>query len=130
MQIYKSSIYTTHPTHPINLQSLYLLYYHIFFVFHLLSLLTLCINSLLSMCSNIGNGDRSDRKIKGTLSLWFDPMNEYRCICICKYPNLVFRFYQRALYSYCCFSSLYGYIYKIKLYICLRNTHDIGVCGH
>ncbi len=21
-------------------------------------------------------------------------------------------------------------IYKIKLYICLKITHDIGVCGH
>nr|DAR82308.1 MAG TPA: hypothetical protein [Caudoviricetes sp.] len=33
-----------------------------------------------------------------------------------KYTSSVFRFYQRALYSYYCFSSLYRYIYKIKLY--------------
>ena len=47
-----------------------------------------------------------------------------------KYTSFVFRFYQRALHSYYCFSSLHGYIYKIKLYICLKITHDIGVCGH
>ena len=45
------------------------------------------------------------------------------------HPNIqYFQIYNTSnIYS---FSSLYGYIYKIKLYICLKITHDIGVCGH
>ena len=49
-----------------------------FFVFHLLSLLTLYIIDLLSMYCNMGESDRSDRKVKGTPSLCFDPMNRCR----------------------------------------------------
>ena len=45
-------------------------------------------------------------------------------------PKLSVLILAKVYYKHYGFSSLYGYIYKIKLYICLKNTHDIGVCGH
>ena len=62
-----------------------------FFVFHLLSLLTLCIIDLLSTHCNVWDGDKSDRKVKGTPFLWFEPMN--RCRYNLKWNTLALWFY-------------------------------------